>query len=101
MLNAEKRVWFPFRIIKGEGAVSMVIKPLNAALVDHDHIYAVVWSSLDQPHNSLTTFFRYLERLLILVDPELLYMHHVQLHNNNAFEMLLLMQIEIPRQLIL
>ena len=32
------------RFIKGEGAVSIVIKPLEAALASNDHIYAVVGS---------------------------------------------------------
>ena len=31
--------------VRGEGAVAIVIKPLEAALVDNDHIYAVVSSS--------------------------------------------------------
>ena len=30
------------RFVRGEGAVAIVIKPLEAALVDNDHIYAVV-----------------------------------------------------------
>ena len=30
------------RFIKGEGAISIVIKPLEAALASNDHIYAVV-----------------------------------------------------------
>ena len=32
------------RFIKGEGVVSIVIKPLEAALASNDHIYAVVGS---------------------------------------------------------
>ena len=28
--------------VRGEGAVAIVIKPLEAALADNDHIYAVV-----------------------------------------------------------
>jgi acyl transferase domain-containing protein len=43
-----------FRIIKGEGAVSMVIKPLDDALADNDHIYAVVCLFLSCHYISLT-----------------------------------------------
>ena len=32
--------------VRGEGAISIVIKPLEAALADNDHIYAVVRLSL-------------------------------------------------------
>jgi acyl transferase domain-containing protein len=43
-----------FRMIKGEGAVSMVIKPLDDALADNDHIYAVVRIFFDRHNTSLT-----------------------------------------------
>lgn len=36
--------------VRGEGAVAIVIKPLEAALADNDHIYAIVRS------NSLLTY---------------------------------------------
>ena len=34
-----------FSFVRGEGAVAIVIKPLEAALADNDHIYAVVRSN--------------------------------------------------------
>jgi len=38
-----------FSFVRGEGAVAIVIKPLEAALADNDHIYAVVRSSSLSP----------------------------------------------------
>lgn len=34
------------RFVRGEGAVAIVIKPLEAALADNDYIYSVVSSNL-------------------------------------------------------
>lgn len=39
--------------VRGEGAVTIVIKPLEAALADNDHIYAVVRFSSLPPRSSL------------------------------------------------
>jgi acyl transferase domain-containing protein len=46
-MNTDKRFILSFSMVKGEGAFSMVIKPLDAALADNDHIYAVVCFFLD------------------------------------------------------
>jgi hypothetical protein len=78
---------FSFSMVKGEGAISMMIKPLDAALTDNDHIYAVVclFQVLDRFCTSNVTLFRSSGQLSILMEPELHYMHRVQLHNNSAF----------------
>ena len=39
----------PVSFVRGEGAVAIVIKPLEAALADNDHIYAVVRLNLLSP----------------------------------------------------
>ena len=46
--------------VRGEGVVSIVIKPLEAALADNDHIYAVVrLSSLPRSPNPYRTYDRF------------------------------------------
>ena len=42
--------------VRGEGAVAVVIKPLEAALTDNDHIYAVVRQAHPFARSSLITF---------------------------------------------
>jgi len=41
--------------VRGEGAVAIVIKPLEAALADNDHIYAVVRSNSFLAYPTLIT----------------------------------------------
>jgi acyl transferase domain-containing protein len=41
--------------VRGEGAAAIVIKPLEAALADNDHIYAVVRFNLFLAYPSLIT----------------------------------------------
>jgi len=47
--------------VRGEGAVAIVIKPLEAALADNDHIYAVVRLGLlppsSPPHRTRDRFW--------------------------------------------
>jgi hypothetical protein len=87
-VGTDKCVISLFSMLKGEGAFSMVIKPLDAALIDNDHIYAVVCLFPDRTllftDVTLVTG-RSLEQQLIVVGQELHYMLRVQLRSNNAF----------------
>ena len=51
----------PVSFVRGEGAVAIVIKPLEAALADNDHIYAVVRLGLlpllSLPHRARDRFW--------------------------------------------
>lgn len=39
------------RFVKGEGAVVIVLKPVDKAIADNDHIYSVASDSAIQSHN--------------------------------------------------
>jgi hypothetical protein len=77
-------------MVKGEGAFSMVIKPLDDALTDNDHIHAVVrlLQLCDRfciGPDVIVLTVRSLEQPSILVEPEPHCMFRVQLHSNSAF----------------
>jgi polyketide synthase PksM len=39
------------RFVKGEGAVVIVLKPVDKAIADNDHIYSVASASTTERHN--------------------------------------------------
>ena len=71
--------------MRGEGAVAIVIKPLEAALADNDHIYAVVrLSPLPRSPLPYHTHVRFWVLLLITTDLMQHFPNPLESYNNSA-----------------